>query len=411
MSGTTKKSHPAWWILGLLLFMAIFQEFLANGIPLYCRIGGTHYWPGVESIWKKPEVPYPDTVLNSIRVNKLWRTYPYEAVVFAPVPFSPAEIAEPFFPPGTTPAAPGTLHPGLRDRFRHWLGTDERGRDVLAGVIAGARSAIITGSVAMLMAVGIGLLLGALAGFWGDDRLRIRRGTLWMSLLGLFPAWFYTFVARQYQIETGGLSAWLLIFFLFPAIVLVFVLLGRLLSRLAFFGKMVTIPADFIIMRLAEVFNSIPGLIFVFVVAALLPKENRSGMLLIALIGAISWTGVARFIRADLLKVREMDYVMAARGMGFPESRILLRHALPNALRSTMIAFTLGVAAAVILEASLSFLGFGHETSQASWGTLLNSARAYPDKWWIALPPGLAICITVLALNTIGENLSEKKNS
>ena len=186
MSGTTQKSHhAAWWILGFLLFMAIFQEFLANGIPLYCRIGGAHYWPGVESIWKKPEVPYSDTVLNSIRVSKLWRTYPYEAVVFAPVPFSPAEIAEPFFPPGTTPAAPGTLHPGLPDRFRHWLGTDERGRDVLAGVIAGARSAIITGSVAMLMAVGIGLLLGALAGFWGDDRLRIRRGTLWMSLLGL----------------------------------------------------------------------------------------------------------------------------------------------------------------------------------------------------------------------------------
>lgn len=411
MSKATKKHRAAWWTIGFLLFVAIFQEFLTNGIPLYCRVGGAHCWPGIQSIWKDPEVPYANPLLDSIRTHKLWKTYPYEAAIFAPVPFAPAEIATPAFPPGTTPAPPGTFHPGLAPRFRHWLGTDDRGRDVLAGLIAGARSAVLTGTVAMSMAVGIGLLLGALAGFWGDDRLRVRRGVLWLTLLGFLPAWFYAFVARQYTLESGSLSDWAFSLFLFLAIVLVFLLLGRLSTRLAFFGKMVTVPADFIIMRMAEVFNSIPGLVFIFVVAALLPKENQSGMVLIALIGAISWTGAARFIRADLLKVREMDYIMAARGMGFSETRILLRHALPNALRSTMIAFTLGVATAVILESSLSFLGFGRENAHASWGTLLNSARAFNASWWIALPPGLAICITVLALNTIGEGLSEKKNS
>ena len=132
---------------------------------------------------------------------------------------------------------------------------------------------------------------------------------------------------------------------------------------------------------------------------------------MIALIGVISWTGTARFIRADLLRVRELDYVTAARGLGFSEARILLRHALPNALRSTMIVFAFGVASAVILEASLSFLGFGGYTFNTSWGTLLNSARAYPTAWWVALPPGLAICITVLALNAIGDRLSARKES
>jgi len=117
-------------------------------------------------------------------------------------------------------------------------------------------------------------------------------------------------------------------------------------------------------------------------------------------------------VRADLLRVRELDFVTAARGLGLPETRILLRHALPNALRSTLIAFAFGVAGAVLLEAALSFLGFGGDEFRGkSWGSLLNSARSYPTDWWVALPPGLAICVTVLALNAIGEALSEGKKN
>jgi peptide/nickel transport system permease protein len=409
---TTKKHlRPAFWTLGALLFLALARDFLANGRPLYCRIGGETFWPGLRTVWQSPSTPFADTTLESIRVNNRWKVAPYEAAVFAPIPFSPGEIVKPPFAPGATPAKPGTIHPQLSTRFCHWLGTDDRGRDVAAGLVAGARVAVLTGVTAMAMAMGIGLLLGALAGFWGDDRLRVRRGRLWFTLLGLLPAWFYAFTARQYVLEVqGSWAEWGKSLAIFFFILLIFNGLGWLLSRVSFFGEMTTLPADLVIMRLAEVFHSIPKLIFIFVVAALLPRESQSIWVLIALIGAMSWTGVARFVRADLLRVRELDFVTAARGLGLSEWRVLLRHALPNAMRSTMIAFAFGVAGAVLLEASLSFLGFGDDEFRgASWGSLLNSARAYPLAWWVSLPPGLAICLTVLALNAIGEAMSESK--
>lgn len=404
-----KNLRAAFWVLGVLLFAALARDFLANGRPLYCRIAGESHWPGLRTVWKDPGAAFAHPVLDSIRRNDLWKTFPYESSVFAPIPFSPGEIAKPPFPPQTTPAKPGTIHPQLSARFRHWLGTDDRGRDVAAGLVSGARTAALTGVTAMAMAVGIGLFLGALAGFWGDDRLRVRRGRLWLTLLGLLPAWFCAFVARSYQLAAGHWTEWAVSIALFVFIILTFNGLGVIASRISFLKKIVVVPADLIIMRLAELFHSIPKLIFIFVVAALLPKERQSIWILIALIGAMSWTSVARYVRADLLRVRELDFVTAARGLGLSEWRILWRHALPNALRPTMIAFAFGVAETVILETSLSFLGFGGGTYNASWGTLLNSARANITAWWVALPPGLAICLTVLTLNAIGEAMSEDK--
>ncbi len=405
-----KNLRTAFWVLGVLLFVALARDFLANGRPLYCRVEGKSFWPGLRTMWRDPNVPFADATLDSIRINDLWKTYRFESVVFAPIPFSAGEIAKPPFPPLTTPAKPGTIHPQLSSRFRHWLGTDDRGRDVAAGLVSGARVAVVTGAMAMAMAVSVGLLLGALAGFWGDDRLRLRRGRLWLTLLGFLPAWFYAFTARQYALVTAeSWTEWGRSALIFVAIVLFFNGLGWLLNKIPFFGKKITVPTDLLIMRLSEVFHSVPKLIFIFVVAALVPPEKQSLWFLICLIGAMSWPNVARFVRAELLRVRELDYVTAARGLGLSEGRILLRHALPNALRPLMIAFALGVAQTVLLETSLSFLGVGGGTFNTSWGTLLNSSRSSFTAWWVAVPAGVAICVTVLALNAIGEFLSESK--
>jgi peptide/nickel transport system permease protein len=309
-----KRWYLVYWVLAGLLLLALARDFLANGRPLYCRINGETYWPGLRTVWQSPDLPYQDPLIDSLRINNLWKTFPYEARVFAPIPFSPGEINHRI---PAEHARPGSAHPGFQNKFMHWLGTDDRGRDVAAGLVSGARIALLTGTLAMSLAFGIGLFLGALAGFYGDDKLRIQRGRLWMTLVGLPVAWFYAFTARQYILShSGNLSEWGISLLIFGGIVLVFNRLGWLISKTSFGGKLTTVPADLIVMRLSEIFISTPKLMLLIVVAALLPK-GQSIWLLIGLVGIMSWPNVARFVRAELLRVREMDYVTAARSLGF----------------------------------------------------------------------------------------------
>jgi peptide/nickel transport system permease protein len=268
--------------------------------------------------------------------------------------------------------------------------------------------ALLTGSVAMGMAVLIGLLLGTIAGSFGDERLKTKRGRLWMTLLGIPVAWFFAVIRRQYELSIAtDTGVWWETIGILAGVLLIFNVAGGMLSRIAFFSKPVTLPADLFVMRLAEIFNALPKLVVIIAFSVLMHRQSESVWLLIALIGVLSWTGVARYVRAELLRIRELDYVTAARGLGMPDARILLRHAMPNAMRPVLVALALGVAGAVMLEASLSFLGFGGESLKGvSWGSLLSreNAQANPVKaWWVMMFPGLMICLTVLAFNHLAE--------
>lgn len=406
-----KQLRPALWFLAGLLFIALARDILANGRPLYCQIEGEAHFPGLRAVWKSPDIPYGHRVLDSIQQRFLWRQFAYESAVFAPIPYSPGELS---MSPDTTlrRALPGTIHPGRGTRkFRHWLGTDVNGYDVAAGMVSGARVAVLTGAIAMSLAFSIGLLLGAIAGFWGDDRLYLQRGQLILILISLPLAWFYGNAVRNFIFENGYASLQWPVAFLVLGIVLgIFLFLGKNLSRLPFFERRVLIPADMLIMRFSEVFTSVPGLLAIIAFAAMLRDQTQSIWALIGLIGAFSWPGVAHFIRAELLRIRALDYISAARGMGLSEWRILYRHALPNAMRPAYTIFALGIAGAILLEATLSFLGYGDNSlNGATWGSLLQNARSSPQLWWISLPPGLAICLTILSLHLIGEALSDRR--
>ena len=403
------------WFLGFLLFMAVFRDVIANGRPLYCRIGGEAYWPGLRSVFVDPDarfgIPALDTLFEKSQYEA-WKDYSHfdEPPVYAPIPFSPGEYSTRQLS-GLLP--PGAVQPGLATRFQHWLGTDSDGRDVAATLVSGARVALLTGSVAMGMALLIGLTLGTVAGYFGDERLRVRRGRLWLTLMGIPVAFFCAFILRKYELSVAESFAVLVESIgIFLCIVLIFNIVGGLISRWSFFSKLVVLPADLAIMRLAEVFNALPRMIVIFALSVLLQRQNDSIWLLITLIGAMAWTGVARFVRAELLRVRELDFVTAARGLGLPNWRVLFRHALPNAMRPVLVALAFGVASAVLLEASLSFLGFGGDGLKGvSWGSLLakDNAQTSPVKsWWVMLSPGLLICFTVLAFNALGEKLSDK---
>ena len=128
---------------------------------------------------------------------------------------------------------------------------------------------------------------------------------------------------------------------------------------------------------------------------------------LMIIIGLTAWTGIARLTRAEFLRISTMEYIQAAKSLGISEFRIIFKHALPNALAPALVAIAFGVASAILIESSLSFLGIGVPPSTVTWGSLLNLGREQFTAWWLLVFPGLAIFITVTVYNLLGEGLRD----
>ena len=164
---------------------------------------------------------------------------------------------------------------------------------------------------------------------------------------------------------------------------------------------------DGLAMRLADVFLSFPSLIIIITMVAVLGPSIYNVMLAIGLLG---WPPIARLLRGDLLSLRERDFVTAARAIGAPGWRIVIRHLLPNALAPIIVAATFGIANAILLEAGLSFLGLGVPLPTASWGNMLTDAQSLTvlsSMPWLWVPPGVMIALAVLSINFIGDGLRD----
>jgi len=176
---------------------------------------------------------------------------------------------------------------------------------------------------------------------------------------------------------------------------------GVALGALAgYFGSWV----DLAVSRLFEVMLTLPTFFLLIAIAAMFPP---SIFLTMAIIGLTGWVGIARFTRGEFLKIRNLDYVTAAVALGVSTRKIMFRHILPNALAPILVSVVLGVASAILLESSLSFLGIGVPADTVTWGSILNEARSATFAWWLAVFPGAAIFITVLAYYLVGEGLRE----
>lgn len=162
---------------------------------------------------------------------------------------------------------------------------------------------------------------------------------------------------------------------------------------------------DSILMRFVDTMLCFPSFFLILTIVALLGPSIFNIMVVI---GITSWEGTARFVRAEFLSLRERDYVQAAKALGVKDGRIIFRHILPNALAPVFVTATLGVASAILIEASLSFLGFGVQPPAPSWGNILTEGRTYIfDAWWLTVFPGLAILIGVLSFNLVGEGIRD----
>jgi peptide/nickel transport system permease protein len=162
---------------------------------------------------------------------------------------------------------------------------------------------------------------------------------------------------------------------------------------------------DALTSRITEVVMCIPTRVLILANIAILEKPTIWHTM--AILGATGWTGIARLTRGEFLRLKGSEFVMAARAAGAGPLRIMLRHILPNALAPVLVPITFGIASAILTESGLSFLGFGPPPPTASWGSVLNDARSNLSMWWLVVFPGIAIFLTVLAYNLIGEGLQE----
>jgi len=391
------------YVAAFLGIVGLLSPFIANEKPLMCEYHGHVYFPAFKDILVGFGIGQFPVELQNVN----WKDLHYDFVIFPPVPYLPLNQDNGnihSIGPFAKQNVPSTL-------WHHWFGTDELGRDVLAGMVRGTSIAMSVGIVSMAIASIIGIIMGALAGFFGDDGFTISRVRFWFNIIFLVIGIFYGFSARSYTIAdaladsmASGLFQLLISFGILGACLLFGNLLVLPLKKVPGFGTQITVPFDMIVSRIIEVLNSIPTLFLILAVISILKKPNLYVIMII--IGFTGWTSIARYIRAELLRVRSLEYIEAATSLGLSNMRILFRHAIPNSLSPVLISIAFGIASAILTESTLSFLGLG-PADTVTWGLLLSYARTIPQAWWLAIFPGIAIFITVTVFNLIGEGLTD----
>lgn len=284
--------------------------------------------------------------------------------------------------------------------YRHWLGTDELGHDVLAQLIYGSKTALLIGVLSVLLSAIVGIFLGSTAAYFGDNGLKLKRNkAIFSSTIQLIVLIYLIFVWPWAYV-----SSYSTVIAIIASIALSVILWKWTLVPNNRTIKSISVPFDLLVGRLIEAMDSLPILFIIVSLSAIL-KPSIFGVILI--IGLSNWASIARYARAESLKIKNLDYIESARAMGIPQKRIIFSHILPNALPPVFITLAFGVAASILIEATLSFLGMGISVEEASWGSMLAEARRFPEAWWLAIFPGLAIFLVVYSCNKLGEALSK----
>ena len=282
------------------------------------------------------------------------------------------------------------------------FGTDELGRDVFARMLQGAWVSLTVGFVAVGIAVIIGIFMGGIAGYYGQRHIRMGRliivAFLFLGTLSLITRLVFVSGALFICAAAGILVS----IYVKPSVK------KNPQTPWKRFWHKNTLSIDTVIMRIVDIMLCFPSFFLILTVVALLPASIYNIMIVI---GLTSWMGTTRFVRAEFLSLRELDFVAAARALGLSNFRIIFRHMMPNAIAPVLVSATIGIATAILTEAGLSFLGFGVPPPHATWGNILSDGKNYIfDAPWLTFVPGIGILIVVLSFNLFGEGLRDALN-
>lgn len=385
----------------VLCLVALFAPLLSNNKPLYLKVDGEAFFPAFSG--DRIVQTSKGTRLDLERLDFTGKISDDVKFVMPFIPYHPnrsdaenSGYKSPF--EEHTRFQNGVVKP-LQGRSRHLLGTNNLGRDVLASIIYGTRVSLSIGLVSMLLALFIGLSLGSVAGFFKNKGLPINNLQVLVLLVGTPLIWFYVHIMRFYssaEVSVGGMFISLLI----TALILSTLLWLARKVKFQWLRNKHNIPIDGIISRGIELFTALPKLVLVLALVAV----SGAGLgTIILIIGLTGWTRIARYTRAEVLKLSSLDFVNALKVQGMSNAQILFKHLIPNAMGPAVISFTFGVAAAILLESALSFLGIGVPEETITWGKLLFEGRQYFQAWWMVVFPGLAIFGTVVSLNVLGD--------
>jgi len=283
----------------------------------------------------------------------------------------------------------------------HWLGTDQLGRDLLANIIYGARTALFISFPAMSLAVVLGIYLGSMAGYYGDKGFKKSVSTILAAFLATLFFLFYFFLVDISFLTQGNL--WQGIIYksvIFCLTFLLFKIFAWIFDLIPFLRKNVSFPLDVLVLKLIELIQSVPRLLLILSLATFV---NPSLAVVIGLSAFTYWPAIARLVRSEMFKIKELPYLEAARALGFSDKQIILKHALPNALTPIIVAFAFGISNLMALESTLSFLGIGIPPDVPSWGRAITGIRNNPSAWWLGLFPGLVLCGVVLSVQTVAQ--------
>lgn len=318
--------------------------------------------------------------------------------------FDPAmvRLQEKLRPPLSSPNLE-TLRPEEIPKLGVYLfGTDDLGRDVFARMLQGAWVSLTVGFVAVGIAVLIGIFMGGISGYFGENRIGVAQALI--PILLFSGTIMVLFGARLSGITVFVLGLLCMFFLMWPKKVLANY---ERLRWIRLLNKGV-ISIDTLIMRLVDIMLCFPSFFLILTVVALLPASMYNIMIVI---GLTSWMGATRFVRAEFLSLREQDFVTAARALGVSNWRIIFRHMIPNAIAPVLVSATIGIATAILTEAGLSFLGFGVPPPHATWGNILSDGKRFIfDAPWLTFVPGFAILLVVLSFNLFGEGLRDILN-